>query len=624
MRITDNKQYEFRKKTDVLFESNSGKTELYHLLKKYVDFVTEHQLYNEDLWNCFREQFVLRNDSETGSWRGEFFGKVFRGGCFIYKITKDNKLYKILKKNISELIKTQDNYGRITSYSQTKEFFGWDLWTRKYVMLAIEYFLEISEDEKLNELLLKALIKHADYIVSRIGEDKINILDTSTFWGGLNSASILEPFVKLYCLTREKRFLDFATYIINTGGCKNGDVIKTALENIKIPCEYPVVKAYELTSFFDGVAEYYSCTGIEKYKTAVINFADKIIENEFTVIGCSGCTHELFDNSSQRQTEDQIEVMQETCVTVTLMKYLIRVYELNGDPKYADCIERSYYNAMLGSVNRKKNDELFFDKETGHFFDYSDTKEFVKQIHGLTFDSYSPLYKKARCRMTGGYQKMTGNKCYGCCSAIGALGISVVPLYSVMESNDGLVFNFLTYEKKTAISPEGQTVDISVKTAYPYGEKAIIKIRLEKAERFVIKIRIPDHTDYAVIDGEKTAEKGLYSIEKEWHDNTFTVEFISSLKTTELNGKISFVHGAIVYGADNRYCSLDKKVTGNITDYKIAHNYINDSEKDYSSEININFSNGETVKLIDYSSCGSIWKNGSNKVSVWLDKDKEN
>ena len=72
---------------------------------------------------------------------------------------------------------------------------------------------------------------------------------------------------------------------------------------------------------------------------------------ELSIIGCSGMTHELFDHTSVRQTVKYDGVMQETCVTVTLMKFFTRMMELTGQTKYADAVETAFYNAYLGALN---------------------------------------------------------------------------------------------------------------------------------------------------------------------------------------------------------------------------------------------------------------------------------
>ena len=57
------------------------------------------------------------------------------------------------------------------------------------------------------------------------------------------------------------------------------------------------------------------------------------MEEEISIIGCSGCTHELFDHTAVRQTQTDYEgIVQETCVTVTWMKFCMQLLTLTGDP----------------------------------------------------------------------------------------------------------------------------------------------------------------------------------------------------------------------------------------------------------------------------------------------------
>lgn len=106
-----------------------------------------------------------------------------------------------------------------------------------------------------------------------------------------------------------------------------------------------------MMSCFEGLLEYYKVTGEKKYLAAVENFVDMVVKTDYTIIGCSGCTHELFDNSTEKQTEETDGVMQETCVTVTFMKLAAKLFLLTGKAKYAEIIERSGLNALFGAVN---------------------------------------------------------------------------------------------------------------------------------------------------------------------------------------------------------------------------------------------------------------------------------
>lgn len=162
--------------------------------------------------------------------------------------------------------------------------------------------------------------------------------------------------MKLYNITEEERYLDFATHIVNEGGTDIGNIFDLAYDNKLYPYQYPYTKAYEMTSCFEGLLEYYKITENEKYKESVINFAERILESDFTIIGGCGCEGECLDNSTISQADSSNhEVMQETCVTVTMMKFFYNLNCFTGDPKYADAFERSMYNAFLGSINTENS-----------------------------------------------------------------------------------------------------------------------------------------------------------------------------------------------------------------------------------------------------------------------------
>ena len=168
----------------------------------------------------------------------------------------------------------------------------------------MQYYLEICQDEEFKETIVKSMCRQVDYLISKIGDPedgKILITKATRHWRGLNSASILEPIVRLYRLTKEKKYFDFASYIVACGGTDVANIFELAYQKQLYPYQYPVTKAYEMMSCFEGLLEYYRETGIEKYKQAVINFADMVLESDFTIIGSCGCTHELFDHSTVRQ-----------------------------------------------------------------------------------------------------------------------------------------------------------------------------------------------------------------------------------------------------------------------------------------------------------------------------------
>ena len=613
--------YQKRLITDVLFEAEVGSWNYTGEYDRAARFVEEHQVMNPALWTTFVEQFRVQLDAEDGGWRGEYYGKMMRGACWIYKYTKNEKLYRTLDATVRYLLSCQEENGRISSYKQDGEFGYWDMWCRKYVMLGSQYFYEICKDEEFKAEIITVLNRHLDYIIDHIGEGEgqIDILDSTTHnpwtWGALNSSSILEPVVRQYWLTGEKKYLDFASYIVKRGGSKWGNIYKLAIEGKKAPYEYPVTKAYEATSFFEGVLEYYRATGDEDAKAAYINFMAKVVETDLTVIGCSGCTHELFDHSSLVQTEVNDEVKQETCVTVTLMKAFYQALCLTGEAKYAEAMERSGYNAMLGAVNFNKLYSFPNDKNSPSATEFVATAPFVRLIEGFTFDSYSPLYKDKRARRIGGFKVMPGGTSYGCCACIGASGIAVMPISSVMLSKNGLTVNHYMNGTFTA---GGVTLDMETK--YPYDEKISIKVHTGAPVSFALSLRIPSETvGRATVDGKaaKVNELGYAVIEREWCEGD-TVELVipRDLKTMRLNGKVAVSYGCIMLALDERNQDIDVKVTDKIT--KIEPMVTNFASRE---AYKVTFSNETTVNMVDYASAGAEWNKPDCRVTVWIDEE---
>ena len=472
------------------------------IVDEMATFVQARQLKDVRMWKRFVEVYRGEPDGEARVWRGEFFGKLMRGACITYRYTKDKELYGILEDVIKDMLTAQDELGRYSTYSIENEFNGWDLWCRKYVLLGFLHFHEICKCEKLKTQMIESAKKHLDYIIERIGpeeEGKKPITQTSWNWGCINSASILEPTLRLYNITGEQKYFDFGEYIVNIGACRDGDIFTMAYENKLLPFQYPVVKAYEMMSCFEGLLEYYRITKIEKWKTAAINFADAVIKSDITLPGSCGCTHELFDNSGLTQTLTKVRGrMQETCVTVTWMKFLTHILCLTADPKYAEEIEKSAFNALYGAVN---------------------TADSPKN-GGLTFDSYSPLLKFYRGNAIGGLMSL-GTAIYGCCNAIGAAGTGFVPQFTLFHDKDGVVFNTYAPGEIYTVTPSDKPLYMDVETEYPTEDDISVIVTPEQKETFTVKMRIPSFAKSATltVEGESyKAEPGTYAeITREWN-----------------------------------------------------------------------------------------------------------
>ncbi len=125
---------------------------------------------------------------------------------------------------------------------------------------------------------------------------------------------------------------------------------------------------------------------------------------------------------------------------------------LGGDVAFADCIERAFYNAYIGSMNTR-------DIET------ENNRTPVKLV--LPFDSYAPLTANERGRKVGGFQIMSDGSFYGCCACIASAGIGMVPEFALMQNDDGIVLNLYYDGAATFATKGGQTATLTKRPHIP-------------------------------------------------------------------------------------------------------------------------------------------------------------
>lgn len=609
-------------------------------------FAEESQLLRPELWRRFVQQFREHSDISNG-WRGEYWGKMMRGACFVYTYTKNKELYEILARTIRDMIDSADESGRISSYKKEDEFGGWDMWCRKYVLLGMQYFYEICDDEELKLKIVNSMIGQADYIMEKVGNEppKIPITATANLWRGINSSSILEPVVRLYSITGEQRYLDFAEYIVESGGTEVENIFELAYKNELMPYQYPITKAYETISCFDGLLEYYLATGLEWCRTAVINFADRLLETDFTIIGGCGCTYELFDHSTVRQANTtNTKIMQETCVTVTLMKYMYRLNILTGDSKYIDAFELSLYNAYLGAQNTEAIIEPLITEKHPEWY-----------AEPLPYDSYSPLTLGTRGVGVGGLRGMSDNHYYGCCACIGSMGIGLVPKVHITTAENAAVINlYIDGSAKVNISGCGNVI-FKTETDYPRTGNVKITTDMTEDAEFELKLRNPhwsENTKVSVNGSAQEAKDGYISIKRIWRSGDvielnfdFRTEVIKPIpyghqilmnknigelnytvpaydkEDPEAKYHLAFRRGPIILAQDGRMKYDINKPIHPIID---SENCVNATavEKDtvpfkHIVAVEIPLEDGSDITLADYSSCGKIW-NDTDKVAAWI------
>lgn len=434
---------------------------------------------------------------------GEIWGKAIRSGCMFYRYTGDTVLKRILDETVNDLLTTQQSNGSFSCIEVENQPDGpsGDIWNRKYVLLGLEDYYEFVNSRR---DVLKAMIDHADAILQQVGPDpKVKITECGWSQNNIESASILEPIVRLYKLTGFDRYMDFADYIVKvSGGVRGGNLFDEAYRGVPaymMGNNYP--KAYEMTSIFEGLAEYYRVNRDSYYKRCLDNYFNAVFNRELTIVGGGG-SHggkgpmsfaEGWDDSASEQTNPDVDNMMETCVGVTWMKFCGHMNRLEADARAADAIEQYIYNGLIGAMHPS----------------------------GETFNYFTHLNGSKTAGQRFGWGKNISGKLITCCNLNGAMGIACIPYFAVMQDSEGPVFNLYNGAEINTETPDGNPLEIIVETLYPLDSVIKFRINPEKSERFAIKFRIPawgDGASVTVNGGDsRNLEVGRYfSLYRKW------------------------------------------------------------------------------------------------------------
>jgi uncharacterized protein len=552
------------------------------------------------------DQFVepFRHRNETRLWQGEFWGKLMLAAISSCSYNNDPIMRKKIDDAVDGLISTQTPDGYIGNYSDSARLQQWDVWCRKYTILALLSYNELTGDKK----SLRAASLLADYTISQL-QGKTKIIKTGNY-RGMASSSILEPIVLLYERTGNKKYLDFAQSIVDQWETTEGpQLISKALKGIPVSERFPQPKswwswengqkAYEMMSCYEGLLELYRIKGDESYLKAAEETVKNIIETEINISG-SGSAFECWYKGAEHQTEPTYHMM-ETCVTFTWMKLCYNLLRITGNPLYADQIEKSAYNALMASMK-------------------SDGSQIAK---------YSPL---------GGTRSEGEKQCgmnINCCNANGPRGFMLIPLFSVMGGTNEVYINL--YGQSVIKIPVNRKniVRIEQVTSYPVNDRIDFIISPDKPEVFTISFRIPEwsRNNSLTVNGENISGliPGSYQkVTRIWNTGdkvTITLDLRARIVT--LNGYQAVVRGAVVLARDARFADGDVDDAAvisnqkNFVELKVSDKKVENTWMAFIAPMVVGTNlegidrNPRPVHLVDFGSAGNTWEENS-RYRVWI------
>ena len=547
----------------------------------------------------------LKQDEVHEMWGTEFWGKWVQGAMSSYRYTQDPDIYAMIERSEKEMMAAQLPDGYLGNYDKDHQLKGWDVWGRKYSTLGLLKWYGLSGDKK----ALKAACRLIDYTMTQIGEGKHHIYECGNY-KGMASGSILEPVMFLYKYTKDKKYLDFAKFIVSDMEQPGGPQL-IAKADVPVYKRFPVKgntawwsqvngqKAYEMMSCYVGLLELYKVTHNEQYLDVVKTVVRHIMDEEINICG-SGAANECWYGGRLRQTMPVYHAM-ETCVTFTWMQINERLLQITDNPLYADNIETTIYNALMSSM---KNDASQIAK-------------------------YTPLE---------GFRHEGEKQCglnINCCNANGPRAFAMIPRFAYMaRGKDSIDINFYAPSQMQASLGKNR-VNISTATQYPVDGKIEISVDANSPTAFLLSLRIPAWSlvSKVSVNGENVGNvrPGTYCrLQRVWKKgDKVTLELDMRTRLIEQNHMQALQRGPVVLARDTRFndgfvdetCVIQHK-DGYVDARPVA------APKGIWMAFSIpavmgtdleSFSKPVSINVCDFASAGNEWDR-SQRYRVWLQK----
>jgi hypothetical protein len=463
----------------------------------------EGRLLNVDengILDCFRHR------PGKQAWAGEHAGKFLDAAANTWLYSKDERLKTLMDRVARELMSAQLPDGYLGTYTDDKRWTSWDVWVHKYDLLGLLSYSRATE----NTAALETAKRIGDLLCRTFGDrpGQRDIIQAGTHVG-MAATSILEPMVYLYRATGDRKYLEFCEYLVRAWNQPNGPKIIASLKETGSVFHTANAKAYEMMSNLVGLCELYRTTGNAEYLTAAQVAWKDVATHRLYVTGTTSSS-EHFADDFVLPGEDVSDVG-EGCVTVTWTQLTWQLLRLTGEPQYAEQLEHTVYNALIGAQDPTNGNICYFTPLDG---------------------------------------KKNATPGINCCVSSEPRGISMIPQLAWGtpawgKRGDGLaVVLYVPGHAKVG------DVAIESKTNYPGEGMVELTLRPGTGSRFPLYLRVPAWTSRytATVDGHAyTGTPGEFlAIDREWKDGD-QVRVDMDLTVRVVDGAPSYPFGVAIF-----------------------------------------------------------------------------
>lgn len=568
--------------------------------------------------------------------KGEVKGKMPFDDSDVYKIIEgasnslisspDPKLEVLLDSLIGIIKKGQEKDGYLTTWRTINPRKPPADWVKVVDGVRWEYMNMSHEEYNAGHLyeaasvhfkatgkrnLLDIALKNADLFVKTFGDEKGKIL-------AVPGHQIIETgLVKLYEITGKEDYIKLAKFFLD----HRGDPNKKENYHEYAQDHKPVVQQDEVVGhavravyMYAGMTDIAAIYKDKSYREAVDKLWHNMVEKKIYLTGGIGAKHEG-ESFGKNYELPNLTAYNETCAAIGSIYWNERLFNLTGDVKYTDIVERTMFNAVIPGISLK----------------------------GTEFFYPNPLESDGKYTFNIGACTRSGWFDCSCCPTNLIRFIPAIPGLVYSQEKNTLFVNL--YMSNTAdVSLDTHKLRISQETNYPWDGKIKLTVTPEEAGQFTLKLRVPGWARNEVMPGglysytekstanpvikingkvqDSTIKEGYFVINRTWNKGDSidlelpmsVREVTASEKIKENQNKTALEYGPLVYSieeADNK--NIEDIRINNKTSFKIQQ------QPDLLNGIYTIEGTTETkeFKAIPY----YTWSNrGIGKMKVWVKK----
>ncbi len=455
--------------------------------------------------------------NEEGDWYGEHAGKWLYAAARAAMRTGDADLTGCVRRVADYLVGRQSPDGYLGVYAPARRFMckrargpltwdgapakrTWDIWVHAYLVLGlIEAGRLLASPTCLAAArrigdLCHAVLAHGDIDITELGNHH-----------GLSATILLDPAMELHFATGEEKYLELARLILRQADAHPPLALLTQALAGADAAFIATGKAYQLCWNLVGLAKLFRATADPRHLTAATQLWENIRGHHLTLGGgpWGGVAHrsrEVFNPPNVFSPSGYVE----TCSILAWIQLNRELLALTGEAKYAEEIEVSAYNDLLGAQAPNGDNWCYYSFPNG------------RRVH-TTY--------------------------WRCCKSSGPMALEELPALAYGTTGKGdIAVNLYGPGEATLSTRSAGRVRLEQITRYPFAGDIRIMVEPERAAAWSLLVRVPawaagatievngTRTDAAPAPGsyavlQRTWRPGdtvalLFSMPPRWHDRS--------------------------------------------------------------------------------------------------------